>query len=96
MAGYGLKVFDSGGSLILDLTDTITRLRYSNEVNGGVSDNVVLSDIAGKSTAEFGIGLEAAKTAHGVTRSGTTISWTARGSTYRPSGKTLILVFLYD
>lgn len=97
MSDYGLKVFDSGGVCTLDLTDNITRLRYSNVVAGGASSSTTLSDIDGKSTCQFGIALESGKTPHGVTRSGTTISWTARaGGTYRPSSNTLILVFLYD
>ena len=96
MADYGLKIFDSGGNVKLDLSDTITRLRYSVEVAGGASSSIVLSDIDGKSTCQFGLALEAAKTPHAVTRSGTTISWTARaGGTYHPSSNTLVLVFLY-
>jgi len=97
MSDYGLKVFDSGGNVTLDLTDNITRLRYSNVVSGGASSSTTLSDIDGKSTCQFGIALENNKTPHGVTRSGTTISWTARaGYTTRPSSNTLVLVFLYD
>ena len=96
MADYGLKIFDSGGNVKLDLSDTITRLRYSVEVAGGASSSTTLSDISGKSTAQFGIALEAAKTPHAVTRSGTTISWTARGDSFWPSSNTLVLVFLYD
>jgi len=97
MSDYGLKVFDSGGVCTLDVTDTLTRLRYSVEVAAGVSSSIVLSDISGKNTAQFGLGLENSKTPHGVSRSGTTISWTARGdATHRPSSKNLVLVFLYD
>ena len=97
MGDYGLKIFDSGGSVKLDLPDTITRLRYSVEVAAGANSSIVLSDISGKSTCQFGIALEADKTSHAVTRSGTTISWAARtGGTYNPSSNTLVLVFLYD
>jgi hypothetical protein len=96
MSDYGLKIFDSAGNCTLDLTDTITRLRYSNEVSGGSSSSTVLSDISGKSTVQFGLALEANKLPHSVTRSGTTISWTARSTYNRPSSNTLILVFLYD
>jgi len=97
MSDYGLKIFDSGGSVKLDLPDTITRLRYSVEVAAGANSSIVLSDIDGKSTCQFGIALEAVKTPHLVTRSGTTISWTARAGTgVWPSSSTLVLVFLYD
>jgi len=96
MSDYGLKVFDGSNNVKLDTTDRITRLRYSNEVAAGASSSTTLSDISGKSTAQFGIALEAAKTPHVVTRSGTTISWTARsGGSYHPSSNTLVLVFLY-
>ena len=95
MGDYGLKIFDSGGSVKLDLPDIITRLRYSVEVAGGASSSIVLSDISGKSTCQFGIALEAVKTPHLVTRSGTTIIWTAAGSSLFPSSNTLVVVFLY-
>jgi len=97
MADYGLKIFDASGNVTLDTSDTITRLRYSVEVAAGVSGSIVLSDIDGKSTCEFGIALEDAKTPHVVTRSGTTISWAPRqGTSTWPSSNTLVLVFLYD
>ena len=96
MTDYGLKIFNSVGSATLDTTDKITRLRYSTEVSASVNASITLSDIAGKSTCQFGVGLESGKTPHGVTRSGTIISWTARGSANRPSSSTLVSVFLYD
>ena len=95
MADYGLKIFDSGGNVKLDTTDTLTRLRYSNIVSAGASSSTTLADIDGKSTCQFGMVLESSKTPHRVDRSGTTITWTATGSTFWPSGNTLILVFLY-
>lgn len=96
MADYGLKIFDASGNVKLDLSDKITRLRYSVEASAGVNGSTVLSDISGKSTCEFGIALELDKTPHLVERSGTTISWTAKGNTdFRPSSKTLVVVFLY-
>ena len=95
MADYGLKVWDSAGTLILDLTDTITRLRYSGEVAAGVDGSIVLSDINGKSTVEIGVALEDEKLPHFVSRSGTTISWTAKSNPYYDSSNSLVLVFLY-
>lgn len=96
MSDFGLQVFDSDGNLTLDLSDTITRIRYSNEVSAGVNGSTVLADISGKSTCQFGIALETAKVPHVVTRSGTTISWTARSGGGLSSSNTLVLVFLYD
>jgi len=103
MADYGLKIFDSGGNVTLDLTDRITRLRYSVIATAGVSDSIVLSDIDGKNTCEFGIEADDVSVpglSHLVSRSGTTISWTYRGTTIPgdpfPSCNTLVLVFLWD
>lgn len=92
---FGLKVWDSSGTVRLDTSHRITRLRYSVIATAGNNGNVVLSDISGKLTAEWGECVEANKTPHNVSRSGTTISWTARGDSGRPSGNTLILVFVY-
>jgi len=96
MADYGLKCWDSGGNLTLDLTDTISRLRYSVEVPDGDSDSIVLADIDGKSTVQFAVALETSKIPPSVTRSGTTISWTTRAGGTFLSSDALILVFIYD
>ena len=94
MADYGLRVRDSSGNILLTLTDKITRLRYSNIVSS--TGNVVLSDIDGKSTLEFGILLESGLLPLLVTRSGTTINWVVQTVSGGPaSGSTLVLVFLY-
>jgi len=96
MADYGLKCWNSSGVLTLDLTDTLSRLRYSNTVAASSNSNTTLADISGKSTIQFGVALESTKLPHLVTRSGTTITWTARSNPYYPSSSTLILVFVYD
>ncbi len=90
MATYGLKTWGSGGNLTLDLTDSITRLRYSIETSS--TGSTVLSDISGKSTVQFAMPLGNG-VPQVVSRSGTTISWLAA-----PSGGAtcLILVFIYD
>nr|MBC8360949.1 hypothetical protein [Candidatus Desulfatibia profunda] len=97
MADYGLKIFDASGNVTLDLTDTITRLRYSNEVAAGASDNTTLSDIDGLLTVELSIQLETGytKLGHQILRSGTTITWTALSGTGYSSAKSHIFVFLY-
>ena len=96
MSDYGLKCWDASGNLTLDLTNIISRLRYSVEVAASNSDSVVLSDISGKSTVQFAIALETSKLPPFVTRSGTTISWTARSGGSFSSSAALILIFLYD
>jgi len=97
MSDYGLKIFDSGGNVTLDLTDNITRLRYENEVAAGASGNTTLSDISGLSSVEISVMLETSwqKMGHSVLRSGTTISWTEQSPTGYSSSKSQIFVFLY-
>ena len=96
MADYGIKCWNSSGTLTLDVTDVLSRLRYSNTVDADASSNTTLADISGKSTIQFGVALESGKLSHDVTRSGTTITWTARSNYHYDSSDTLILVFIYD
>ena len=53
MALYGLRVRDANGNITLDLTDRITRLRYSVEVDANADGSVDLPDIEGKETAQI-------------------------------------------
>ena len=98
MSDYGLKVWDASGNVTLDTTDSITRLRYSNEVAADASSSVTLSDISGLDSVEISISLEDdfATTAHAVSRSGTTITWTAQSGGFNDSADSLIFVFLYS
>lgn len=96
---YGIKVWDASGVVILDTVSKIARLRYSIVATAGNSGSVVLSDISGKLTVEFGIlNKDSAGIPHHVYRSGTTIYWDAESMS--PSGwttkDTLVLVFLYS
>lgn len=97
MSTYGLKVYDVSGNTLLTDTDQITRMRYSNEVSAGASSSTSLSDISGLSSIEISVGLETAwnKASHLVSRSGTTISWTAQSGTNFTSAASLIFSFLY-
>lgn len=85
MADYGLKIFDASGNVILVGADKITRLRYSNEVAAGASSNTTLSDIDGLSSVEISVKLKTGwdECSHLMSRSGTTITWTAQGATGR-------------
>jgi hypothetical protein len=91
---YGLKIFDSFNNIILDATDTITRLRYTEIVPANTSGSVILDDIQGIDSCHFGIALEEWKLAHTVYRDNTEISWNPRSSML-DSSNTLIVVFLY-
>ncbi len=91
---YGLRIKDAGGTIILDTSDLIVRIRYSNEVSSGASSSVVLSDISGKTTYTFSIPLEVNKLAHSVNISGTTFSWTAQSDATFSSSNSLIGVII--
>lgn len=98
MADYGLKIFDASGNTKLDTTDKITRLRYSNEVAANASSSADLSDTSGLDSVEISVGLETAwrKCSHGISRSGTTLTWTAKSdSPDYTSANSLIFSFLY-
>jgi len=99
MSVFGLRVKDTAGAILLNINDRITRFRYSIEVASGASDNVILSDIADVNTVEISIPTESAydKAGHGVSRSGTTISWTEQSGVPGPytSAASLIFVFIY-
>jgi len=96
MADYGLKCWNSAGALTLDLTSILSRLRYSTAIAAEETDSVVLPDIDGKSTVQFAVSLEDNKVPATVTRSGTTITWTARSGGSFYSSSAIVLVFIYD
>lgn len=91
---YGLRIKDASGNILLDTTDLVARIRYSNEVSGGVSDSIVLADISGKTVYAFSIPLEANKLAHSVSFAGTTFSWTEQSDATFNSSDSLIGVIL--
>ncbi len=95
--GYGLRLRDAVGTIILDIVDRITRFRFSTEVASGVSSNTTLSDISGLDSVEFSISLSLVYNAvqHDVVRSGTTLTWTAKSGTNYVSANSLIFQFLY-
>lgn len=98
MADYGLRVWNASGDLMLDYTDTISRLRYSAQLDADDSGNVTLSDISGLDTVQFAICKESGKLAHYVYRSGTTIYWSPReiADFGLLSGDSYMVVFLYS
>lgn len=94
---YGLRVRDSGGSIVLNTDEEISRLRYSNEVASGASSNTTLSDISGLNSVEVSIQIGTVwnEAPHLVSRSGTTISWTEDSNAFTNSSASLLFVFLY-
>ena len=97
MADYGLRVWDAAGNIQLDLTDRITRLRYSTTAAAGVAGSIDLPDITGLESAEFSVLLttDVPYCPHSVLRSGTTISWSPTSGDHYSSGDSCIFVFLF-
>ena len=107
MAGFGLKCWDSEGNVTLDLTDTVSRLRFQTIVGTDESGSVILPDITGRQTAHFAVsqavppaGLAATSVpqgyaSHTVNRVDTKILWNNLGTRHKPVATSLVLVFLY-
>jgi len=94
---YGLKIYDSSGNVVLDITDKITRYRYSTEAPSNTNGSVELSDISGIQSVEFSLKLDTTYNTcpHLVTRSGNTISWSHQSGDNYSSANSLIFIFLY-
>jgi len=98
MADYGLKIWNASGTLTLDTTDTIARFLTSRLVTAKSSGNFTDSGLTGKTSIQFAIAF-GTFTPHLVTRSGTTITYTARVDRSSPTtvgSDTAIMVFIYD
>lgn len=103
MSIYGLRIWDSIGSLILDINARLTRHRYSNEVSS--DGNTTLSDIDGLTTVELttminpsidtGLTSTYLQTGYVISRSGTTISWASGIGSVFSIVNSLISVFFY-
>jgi hypothetical protein len=104
MSTYGLKTFNAVGTVLIDISSRLNRFRYSTAVPAGESGNTTLADIDGLLTAQMSIMVNPVtdptlfwrRVPHMVTRSGTTITWTA--PTLEPlmvSNDSLVFVFLY-
>lgn len=96
---HGLRIKDVSGNIILDTSNRITRLRYSNLVAAGASGNTTLSNIDGQLSVEFGVPINIDlpnRVEHAVSRSGTVLSWTpnGNGTTYF-SQASIVFLFLY-
>ncbi len=96
MSDYGLKCWNANGSITLDVSSTISRLRFTTVASADVTGSIILPDIDGKSTTELSLAQEEGSTSHFVIRIGTKIRWTVRGNVFAPSSQSQILVYLYD
>lgn len=108
MADFGLKCWDSQGNVTLDLTDTISRLRFYTIAGTNQSSSIVLPDIAGKSVVAITQLLAvpnatlAATTVpygfhdHSAYVVGSKLIWEAQGIKHRPNATSAVLLFIYD
>jgi len=108
MTDFGLKTWDSSGNVTLDLTDTISRLRFSTIVGTGVTGSIILPDLAGKQVVAFSQSAAfppAAKAATSFPRGyhehsveilgGTKVKWSPLGVSHMPNATSNVLVFIY-
>ena len=75
---YGLRVRDNMGRIRINTTDRITRHVYTSVQTASSGNSGALSQLVGLKSGEFAVPVnaDATKTAHSVSRAGTTISWT--------------------
>ena len=96
---YGLRIKDASGNVLLNTADLIGRIIYFDEVAADDTDSTTIAAMSGKTVYGFSIPLEAAKSAHEVSISGTTFSWTAKSDSGPPavsSSSSLIGVIILD
>jgi hypothetical protein len=82
MADYGLRVKNASGTVILNITDRITRWKWNSSQTASSGNSGALSEINGLQTCEFAIPVGAwgsrDNIPHDISRSGNTLTWTAR------------------
>ena len=98
---FGLRVRDKHGDITVDTISRIGRFIWASSATSSSGSQVLdgsggVADITGIKTAQFSIPLnfDYDDSSHNVTRSGTTISWTAYSANYN-AGSCVILVFAY-
>jgi len=96
--GYGLRVKDNSGDVVLDISNEVTRFRHSQAVSADASGNVDLTDIDGMNSVEFSVMTQTIYNyaPHSVSRSGTVISWAPNSGAIYSSANSLIFLFLYN
>jgi hypothetical protein len=98
---YGLKVKNKQGATVLKIDDRISRLVWKSEITNA-SGSQVISELSGKKSNQFALITDNAQfmVPPDVTRSGNTISWTARTAGLGYLGESppncVIFVFIYD
>ena len=107
MSDFGMKCWDAQGRQTLDLTDTISRLRFQTVAGTDQSGSIYLPDIVGKQSVGFAISVAIPPAAyqattfpqgyhaHYVTVNGSKVSWEPQGLSHKPNATSNIIVFLY-
>jgi len=100
MADYGLRVKNASGTVILNITDRITRWKWNSSQTASSGNSGALSEINGLQTCEFAIPVNAYGTStvvpHAISRSTNTLTWTARDlSPFFGSATCIIFCFAY-
>jgi len=75
---YGLRCRDNTGKIVLDTINNITRNVYMSAQTASSNNSGALDQLNGIKSGEFCVPINAdfTKSAHTVSRSGDTISWT--------------------
>ena len=98
MPNYGLRVKDASGVVVIDDTSKINRQRYSKETTSSETDSVVLSDISGLLVASLSTVINpdtSRSSAHRISISGTTISWSPANISGVTNSASLLCIFIY-
>jgi len=97
MSDYGLRVYDSSGNVILEITDRITRLMYVSSQTASAGNSGALSQINNLLTGNFAVPVNASitKSAHIISRSSNTLTWTTWSGLYVTPATCVIFCFAY-
>jgi hypothetical protein len=96
---YGLRVKNANGTVILNITDRITRWKWNSSHTASSGNSGALSEINGLQTCEFAIPVNATSNnmiPHDISRSTNTLTWTARDlPPYFTAATCIIFCFAY-
>ena len=75
---YGVRIRTSEGKITIDTSDRVTRHVYTSAQTASSGNSGALSQLTGKLSGDFCVPVNcgSTQTAHKVTRSGTTLTWT--------------------
>ncbi len=88
MSSFGIHTLNSKGEETLNVTDKITRIRWTYTTTTGESGSIVLPDIAGKKSLQYSVGITHAENPHTFTRNGTLLEWSGTEAS-------ILVLFLY-